>query len=66
MYGCNIIVPKFVLDPLLAQITIVFPAPAGGAAAAVPEGGALACPSASSHLPVVGAGNPVAVPGLAR
>jgi hypothetical protein len=41
-------------------------APAGGAAAAAPEGGALACPSASPHLPVVGVGNPVAVPGLAR
>jgi hypothetical protein len=35
-------------------------------AAAAPEGGALAGPSASPHLPVVGAGNPVAVPGLAR
>jgi hypothetical protein len=31
-----------------------------------PEGGALAGPSASPYLPVVGAGNPVAVPGLAR
>jgi hypothetical protein len=41
-------------------------APAGGATAAAPEGGALASPSASPHLPVVGAGNPVAVPGLAR
>jgi hypothetical protein len=41
-------------------------APAGGAAVAAPEGGALAGPSASPHLPVVGAGNPVAVPGLAR
>ena len=41
-------------------------APAGGAVAAAPEGGALAGPSASPHLPVVGAGNPVAVPGLAR
>jgi hypothetical protein len=41
-------------------------APAGGASAAAPEGGALAGPSASPHLPVVGAGNPVAVPGLAR
>jgi hypothetical protein len=30
-------------------------APAGGAAAAAPEGGALAGPSASPHLPVVGA-----------
>jgi hypothetical protein len=39
---------------------------AGGAAAAAPEGGALARPSASPHLPVVGAGNPVAVLGLAR
>jgi hypothetical protein len=35
--------------------------PAGGAAAAAPQGGALACPSASPHLPVVGAGKPVAV-----
>jgi hypothetical protein len=42
------------------------PAPAGGAAAAAPEGGALAGPSASPHLPLVGARNPVAVPGLAR
>jgi hypothetical protein len=41
-------------------------APAGGAAAAAPEEDALAGPSASPHLPVVGAGNPVAVPGLAR
>jgi hypothetical protein len=41
-------------------------APAGGVAAAAPEGGALACPSASPHLPVVGVGNPVAVLGLAR
>jgi hypothetical protein len=41
-------------------------APAGGAATAAPEGGALACPSASPHLPVVGAWNPAAVPGLAR
>jgi hypothetical protein len=41
-------------------------APAGGAAAAAPEGDALAGPSASPHLPVVGDGNPVAVPGLAR
>ena len=40
-------------------------APAGGAAAAPPEGGALAGPSASPHLPVVGAGNPEAVPGMA-
>jgi hypothetical protein len=40
--------------------------PAGGAAAAAPEGVALASPSASPHLSVVGAGNPVAVPGLAR
>jgi hypothetical protein len=41
-------------------------APAGGTAAAAPEGGALVGPSASPHLPAVGAGNPVAVPGLAR
>jgi hypothetical protein len=41
-------------------------APAGGAAAAAPEVGALAGPSASPHLPVVGARNPVAVPSLAR
>jgi hypothetical protein len=41
-------------------------APAGGAAAAAPEGGARAGPWASPHLPVVGARNPVAVPGLAR
>jgi hypothetical protein len=41
-------------------------APAGGAAAAAPEGVALAGPSASPHLPVVGARNPVAVPGMAR
>jgi hypothetical protein len=41
-------------------------APAGGAAAAAPEGGALARPSAFPRLPVVGAGNPVAVLGLAR
>jgi hypothetical protein len=40
-------------------------APAGGAAAAAPEGGALAGPPASPHIPVVGAGNPVAVPGVA-
>jgi hypothetical protein len=31
-----------------------------------PRGGALARPSASPHLPVVGTGNPVAVPRLAR
>jgi hypothetical protein len=31
-----------------------------------PEGSALVSPSASPHLPVVGPGNPVAVPGLAR
>jgi hypothetical protein len=30
------------------------------------EGGALACPSASPYLPVVGAGSPVAVLGMAR
>jgi hypothetical protein len=41
-------------------------ASAGGVVAPVPEGGALARPSASPHLPVVGAENPVAVPGLAR
>jgi hypothetical protein len=41
-------------------------ASAGGAAAAAPEGGAFAGPSAPPHLPVVGDGNPVAVPGLAR
>jgi hypothetical protein len=41
-------------------------APAGSAAAAALEGGALAGPSASPHLLVVGAGNPVAVLGLAR
>jgi hypothetical protein len=41
-------------------------APAGVVAAAAPEGGALAGPSVSPHLPVVGAGNPVAVLGLAR
>jgi hypothetical protein len=35
-------------------------APAGGVAAAAPEGGALAGPSASPHLPVVGARNPAA------
>jgi hypothetical protein len=40
--------------------------PAGGAAAAAPEGGALASPSASPYLPVVGARNPVAVPCLVR
>jgi hypothetical protein len=40
-------------------------APAGAAAAAL-EGGALASPSASPRLPVVGVGNPVAVQGLAR
>ena len=40
-------------------------APASGAAAAAPEGVALAGPSASPHLPVVGARNPVAVLGLA-
>jgi hypothetical protein len=38
----------------------------GGAAAAAPEGGTLASPSASPHPPVVGAGNHVAVPCLAR
>jgi hypothetical protein len=31
-----------------------------------PEGGALAGPSASPHLPVVGVGNPVAVLGVTR
>jgi hypothetical protein len=31
-----------------------------------PEGGALAGPSASPHFPVVGGGNPVAVPCLGR
>jgi hypothetical protein len=31
-----------------------------------PEGGALACPSASLYLHVVGDGNIVAVPGLTR
>jgi hypothetical protein len=41
-------------------------APAGGAAAAAPEGVALARPSASPHLPVVGVKSPAAVPGLAR
>jgi hypothetical protein len=41
-------------------------APAGGAAAAAPDGGALIGPSPSPHLPVVGARNPVAVPGVAR
>jgi hypothetical protein len=41
-------------------------APAGGATAEAPEGGALACPSASPHIPVVSARNPVDVPSLAR
>jgi hypothetical protein len=41
-------------------------APAAGAPAAAPEGFALACPSASPYLLVVGAGNPVAVLGLAQ
>jgi hypothetical protein len=40
--------------------------PAGGATAAAREGGALASPSASPHLPVLGARNPVAVLCLAR
>jgi hypothetical protein len=40
------------------MIYIIMLAPAGGGAAAAPEGGALAGPSASPHLPVVGAGNP--------
>jgi hypothetical protein len=34
--------------------------------AAAPEGGALACPSASPHLPVFGAGNSAAVASFAR
>jgi hypothetical protein len=46
--------------------TCVWRAPAGGAAAAALEGGTLASPSASPYLPVVGAGNPVAVSSLAR
>jgi hypothetical protein len=37
-----------------------------GAAAAAPEGSALGGPSVSPHLYVVGAGNPVAGPRLAR
>ena len=41
-------------------------APAGGAAAAAPEGGAFAGPSAYLYLHAVGAGNPVTVLGLAR
>jgi hypothetical protein len=41
-------------------------APAGGVMAAAQEGGALASPSASPHLSVVGVGNPVAVLGLTR
>jgi hypothetical protein len=40
-------------------------APVGGAAGAAPEVGALACPSASPHLLVVGTRNPAAVPSLA-
>jgi hypothetical protein len=53
-------------DGTLNCIIIKNRAPDGGAAAAAPEGGALAGPSASPPLPVVGAGNPVAVPCLAR
>jgi hypothetical protein len=47
-------------------VTTIAQALAGGAAAAAPDGGALAGPSASPHLPVAGVGNPVAVLGLAR
>jgi hypothetical protein len=47
-------------------VLALFEAPAGGAAVAAPEGGALASPSASPRLPVAGAGNPVAVPCLVR
>jgi hypothetical protein len=42
------------------------PAPAGGTTAVALERGALADPLASTHLPVVGVGNPVAVPCLAH
>jgi hypothetical protein len=52
--------------PVLRPNHCVPEAPAGGAAAATPEGGALACPSASPHLPVLGAGNPITVSDLAR
>jgi hypothetical protein len=48
------------------RIFVSIAAPDGGASAAAPEGGALGGPSASPHLPVVGARNPVAVPCLAR
>jgi hypothetical protein len=41
-------------------------APAGGAQAAAPEGVALANPSASPQLSVVGVGNPVGGLSLAR
>jgi hypothetical protein len=53
------------MDDLLFLATS-FLAPAGGATAANPEGGALACPSASPRLPVVTARNSVGVPSLAR
>jgi hypothetical protein len=49
--------------PLPSAYVLALP---GGAAAAAPEWGALAGPSASPHLPVVGDGNPIAVPCLAR
>jgi hypothetical protein len=59
--------PSLFRHPLpLTGLYLVNVAPAGGATAAAPEGGALAGPSASPHLPVVGARNHVAVPGLAR
>jgi hypothetical protein len=64
MYGGS---PKNVYAQYLFYNYIYqYEAPAGGAAAAAPEGGALASPSASPHFPVVGAGNPVAVPSMAR
>jgi hypothetical protein len=52
-------------SPSKRRVKYVTTAPAGGAAAAAPEGGALIDPSTSPHLPVVGVGNPVAVPCLA-
>jgi hypothetical protein len=41
------------------HIRVTHVAPAGGATVAAPKGDALASPSASPHLPVVGAGNPL-------
>jgi hypothetical protein len=43
-----------VYNPMTMRITTSDEVPAGGTAAAVLEGGALACPSASPHLPVLG------------